>query len=124
MDPIEWGGEGREPTPSEAEFAGEVRALVPEVDLWLHSDSDGRPWLLVSLDILDERGIRSVPRIDFDSDGATGGQSPAFLNWDSGVRATNAGIDTTPPVGFPQQQSREIAKRVAAWFQSQAAALS
>lgn len=60
-------------------------------------------------------------RIDFDGNSVRGGVSPANLNWDDGVRAADAGIDTRPPHGLEAVVTtpEEAAELVARWFRTQ-----
>lgn len=67
------------------------------MDYWLHADADDVPWLLVSTDFVVAGAVRDTLRLDFDAAGVRGGWSPAFLNWDDGVRAQTAGIDVAGP---------------------------
>lgn len=90
---INWGGRHRQPTPAESSFADALNALQPGLDYWLHQDADGIPWLLVSLDFTEANVVHDNLRLDFDGTGIRGGWSPAFLNWDYGVRAGSAGIN-------------------------------
>lgn len=89
------GGEDRELTDAEVEF---LTALLPGrswLDAWRHQDADGTPWLIVSFDVSNERSIVETHRLDFDGSAIAGGRSPASLNWDSGVRADEAGVDAS-----------------------------
>ncbi len=118
---IEWGGQRQEPTPAEAAFAETLDVLLPRLDYWLHEDGDGTPWLLVSFDFTEGNVVHDTLRLDFDAAGIKGGWSPAFLNWDDGVRCALAGINTAPPEGIDIAGSpaspAELAQRAAAWFQ-------
>jgi hypothetical protein len=99
-DDIEWGGRREPTTPeaAEADFATRLSARVDGLAFWLHEDRRG-PWLLVSLDVVTRRETRTL-RLDFDHDGLRGGWSPGNLNWDDGMRAEDAGVDTAPPDGL------------------------
>jgi hypothetical protein len=90
---INWNGRHRQPIPAESSFAEAMKALKPSLGYWLHQDADGIPWLLVSLDFTEANVVHDTLRLDFDGTGIRGGWSPAFLNWDDGVRAGSAGID-------------------------------
>ena len=70
------------------------------VDLWFHTDERQVQWLLVSLTLSHEGRVRRTVRLDVDTKGIRGGDSPAHLNWDSGVRAEDARIDFSPPRGI------------------------
>ncbi|WP_191093755.1 hypothetical protein [Nocardia colli] len=56
--------------------------------------------------------------VDYDGISLRGGWSPACLNWDDGVRAGDAGIDTSPPQGLHHDNIAPLrAAQVAAeWF--------
>ncbi|GGP73722.1 hypothetical protein [Saccharothrix coeruleofusca] len=118
---IDWGGQ-REGGATEAElaFAMSLNGLVPGLDYWLHADDDGTPWLLVSLDSIEDRAVRDTLRLDFDERGIRGGWSPSCLNWDGGVRAEEALIDLSGPDGLvhPADGSsvEDLARRAAEWF--------
>lgn len=102
--------------PEETEIAEALDTLCPGLDYWLHEDDDSTPWMMVSRDIVRGGGIVAVPRVDIDTNGAKGGLSPAHLNWDDGVRALDAGVDTTGPHGFEQPRSAELIGQLASWF--------
>jgi hypothetical protein len=118
---IEWGGRRGQPTGEESAFAEALNALQPGLDYWLHQDADGTPWLLISLDFTQAGTVHDTLRLDFDVAGIRGGWSPAFLNWDDGVRADCAGIDTTGPGGIRMMDARtspaERARLAADWFE-------
>ncbi|HEV2121297.1 MAG TPA: hypothetical protein VGW38_00790, partial [Chloroflexota bacterium] len=90
----------------------------PHLMVWPRADSDGTPWLCVSMDVSRDGRIQRTFRVDYDGQDLVGGLSPAFLNWDDGVRATDAGIDTTPPLGISASGVEpEVAARLASdWF--------
>jgi hypothetical protein len=117
---IDWGDRRREPTPAEAGFAEALDALMPHLDYWLHEDGDGTPWLLVSCDFIEGDVVHDTLRLDVDADGIKGGWSPAFLNWDDGVRCAIAGISTAAPDGIditsPPASPADLPPRAAAWF--------
>jgi hypothetical protein len=116
MTGVEWGGEAREPTAAERDFAEDLSERLAGLDFWLHADADGEPWLLVSMDLTRHGAVVAVPRIDFDAQGARGGYSPACLNWDAGARADSAGIDTSKPPGCHFDPGPDLAQQVAIWF--------
>ena len=74
--------------------------MTPAFDVWLHNDTDGTPWMIVSVSFTEEDVIRKTLRLDFDGHSICGGWSPANLNWDDGVRAEDAEVDTGPPDGI------------------------
>ena len=43
-----------------------------------------------------------------------------MLNWDDGVRAEDAGIDTTGPAGFNEPLGLDLVDQAALWFLDQA----
>lgn len=108
----------REPTATERLFFDELSVLVPGLHDWYHDDPDGTQWMLVSHDFVVGRGIRATLRVDFDGKCLRGGWSPACLNWDSGVRARDAQIDTTPPDGLSEDdvEPKHAAIVTADWF--------
>jgi hypothetical protein len=108
----------REPTATERIFFDELSALVPGLHDWYHDDPDGTPWTLISHDFMVGGGIRDTLRLDYDGKDLRGGWSPASLNWDSGVRAGDAQIDTTPPDGLSRDdvEPKEAAAIAAKWF--------
>jgi len=87
-------------TPQEAAFLAQLLSEHPNLDVWQHTAADGRPWLIVSRDFSVDGGIRDTLRLDFDGNTIKGGWSPACLNWDDGVPATEAEIDLSPPDGI------------------------
>jgi hypothetical protein len=52
------------------------------------------------MDIVRDGVCIRVLRLDFDGVEIKGGWSPACLNWDDGVRAGDAGIDTSSSEGI------------------------
>lgn len=88
-------------TNAEAEF---LAALLldepPYLDVWTHTNAAGEPWLCVSLSLASGVAVERTLRLDFDGRCIRGGWSPANLNWDSGLPAQEAGIDTRPPDGI------------------------
>ncbi|TDP96794.1 hypothetical protein [Labedaea rhizosphaerae] len=117
---IEWGGQREGATDAELAFATTLNELLPGLDYWLYADDDGTPWLLVSLDIIDDNAVLDTLRLDFDERGIRGGWSPACLNWDSEMRAEAAGIDVSGPDGLVRQTIdspvEDLARRAAEWF--------
>lgn len=115
----DFGGESRNLTSAEDAFL--KRLLVhrpPYLDVWLHTDADGHPWMLISLDFTEARAVRDTLRLDFDGTSIAGGWSPYFLNGDEGVRAEAASIALAPPDGI-QLSDRAPAELVDAarrWF--------
>jgi hypothetical protein len=63
----DFGGEPRDLTPAEEAFL--QRLLVdrpPYLDVWLHTDADGTPWMLISMDLVEAGAVRDTLRLDFD----------------------------------------------------------
>ena len=114
------GSRRQQPTAAESAFAEALDALVPCFDYWLHEDADGTPWLLVSLDFTEGNVVHDTLRLDFDATGVSGGWSPAFLNWDDGVRCALAGISTAAPDGIDitstQTSPAGLPQLAAAWL--------
>ncbi|MDP9073693.1 MAG: hypothetical protein M3N98_05855 [Actinomycetota bacterium] len=105
-------------TPLESEFVDSLDAnLANHLDVWLN-ESDGRPWLTVSIDVVRDGVIRATWRVDFDGESICGGRSPACLNWDDGVSADEARIDMKPPRGIPRTfgAAAELGAEAARWF--------
>lgn len=105
-------------TEAEAEFLAVLLLEQPGLDVWEHTTPEGQPWLIVSRDFSEDGKIRDTLRLDFDGRAIRGGWSPAFLNWDDGVPAGEAGIDVGPPDGIDLQHGSpaELAEAAAAWF--------
>ncbi len=107
-----------EVTAEEASFFADLGKRVLGVDDWYHVDSDGTPWMIISYDFVVDSVVRDTLRLDFDGSSLRGGWSPAFLNWDDGVRAEAAGMDTDPPDGLWIQDltGRDTTTIAATWF--------
>jgi hypothetical protein len=107
-----------EPTPDEQAFFRLLSSRVDGIQDWYHEDADGTPWVTASYDYLSGDGVRATLRVDYDGESLLGGWSPSCLNWDDGVRARDAQIDTGPPDGIERSiGSYEEAAAVAAeWF--------
>lgn len=108
----------REPTAAERRFFEDLLVRLPELHDWYHEDPDGRPWMIVSHDFVVDRSIRATLRVDYDGRDLRGGWSPACLNWDDGVRAADASIDTNPPDGLSRDGvAPDVAAAIAGqWF--------
>jgi hypothetical protein len=108
----------REPTVAEHEFFGVLADQIADLQDWYHVDADGRPWMMVSYDLVRDHAIRATWRLDFDGEHMVGGLSPALLNWDAETRAAAAGVDTGAPEGIDADVTspREAALIAADWF--------
>ena len=106
------------PTPFETSFLAALDPRGLDLACWYHQDGDGAPWMLVSLDLCEDDRVSRTLRIDVDESGIRGGESPACLNWDHGVRAEAAEIGLTPPGGLSMSGSDVAALGTAAsaWF--------
>jgi hypothetical protein len=73
----------------------------------------------VSHDFVEGGAVRDTLRLDFDGSTIAGGWSPGLLNWDDGVRADEAGVDTTPPEGIEAsgKDAVALARLAADWFE-------
>ncbi|MCA2213001.1 hypothetical protein [Jidongwangia harbinensis] len=110
-----------DPLEHEEIFFQEMRRRIPELQDWYHQDPDGGPWMLVSYDFVEGNAVRETLRVDYDGTQLRGGWSPSCLNWDDGVRAAEALIDTGPPDGLSidlASDPREVAAIAAAWFEA------
>jgi len=110
-------------TPEEGAFLKALYELFPHLDIWPHETRDGQPWLCVSCSFIEDGVVQDTLRLDFDGSSIVGGRSPASLNWDDGVRAWDAGIDTGPPDGLEisNTSAEALAKAAAQWFTKHAA---
>ncbi|MEV4705970.1 hypothetical protein [Actinoplanes sp. NPDC049316] len=109
------------PLEHERIFFRDMCRRVPELQDWYHQDPDGEPWMLVSYDFVDGRAVRETLRVDYDGVQLRGGWSPSCLNWDDGVRAAEALIDTRPPEGLSVDSASDPAEAAAiasAWFEA------
>ena len=103
---------------TELSFLADLLRSRPHLMVWPHADADGTHWLCVSRDFVTGGAIEATLRVDFDGHGLRGGWSPACLNWDDGVRAKDAGIDTSPPAGLTVDTTDPVVAAEAAgrWF--------
>jgi hypothetical protein len=108
-----------EPTPDEALFFRHLSSLVPGLDDWYHADDDGGLWMMASYDFITDNTVHATLRVDYDGRRLRGGWSPACLNWDGGVRAEEALINTSSPDGLHLDDlgPDDAAVAAAAWFQ-------
>ncbi|TFV95286.1 hypothetical protein [Orlajensenia leifsoniae] len=107
-----------DPTEAESTFFTLLSVQVPGLEAWYHFDEVGSPWMIVSHDFVVGDAVRKTLRLDYDGHSLRGGWSPACLNWDDGVRAADAHIDTSSPDGLAVDDvSVAAAAAVAAeWF--------
>ena len=107
-----------EPTAEESVFFAELARQVPDVQDWYHQDDGGSLWMTASYDLAQGNQIYETLRLDYDGKSLRGGWSPSCLNWDDGVRADDALIDTTGPDGLRLDcvDPTTDAAAAAAWF--------
>jgi hypothetical protein len=105
-------------TVDEALFVDTLLGRIPGLQDWYHADADGSPWVIVSYDFVKDHGVTATLRLDYALGSIRGGWSPAFLNWDSGVRAAEAGVDLTPPDGISADglSTSEAVDAAVEWF--------
>ena len=84
----------------EARFFQELSKRVRGLDDWYHQDADGTLWMTVSYTFGPPGLAVGTLRLDYDGWDLRGGWSPADLNWDDGVKADDAQIDTGAPDGL------------------------
>jgi hypothetical protein len=74
--------------------------------------------MTASYDFAQGNQIYETLRLDYDGKSLCGGWSPSCLNWDDGVRADDALIDTTGPDGLRLDcvDPTTDAAAAAAWF--------
>jgi hypothetical protein len=107
-----------DPTEAERRFVDALQRAVPDVLDWYHVDDGGTLWMTVSVDVSRDGAVGTTWRCDWDGRRLLGGRSPGFLNWDDGVRARDAGVQTSPPEGLDADaDDPETAATIAArWF--------
>jgi hypothetical protein len=89
-----------DPAPHEVAFFQVLIERIPGADDWYHKDDDGTLWMTASYDFVAGRAVRKTLRVDYNGQSLRGGWSPGYLNWDDGVHAETAGVDTSPPEGL------------------------
>lgn len=105
-------------TPTETEFVTGLRRRVPALQDWYHADADGTLWVTVSYDDEVDGELRATWRLDFDGVELVAGRSPAFLNWDDGVRGRETGMILDPPDGLTARPASvsEAVEIASEWF--------
>ncbi|MGC3955759.1 MAG: hypothetical protein QM804_16160 [Propionicimonas sp.] len=113
-----------EPTDDEEIFFDALEELVPGVQDWYHKDADGTLWMIASYDVPDVGVIHTTLRCDYDGARLLGGRSPGLLNWDDGVRAEAAGVETSGDSGLDVavEDPMAAAQLAAQWFRERIAA--
>ena len=113
-----------DPTAEELAFFEALEELLPGVRDRYYRDPDGSLWMIASYDIPDVGVLHTTLRCDFDGISLRGGRSPSLLNRDHGLRAADAGVDTTDDDGLEQDVIHPIAAAhtAAAWFKLRIAA--
>ncbi|BCJ52409.1 hypothetical protein Asp14428_38840 [Actinoplanes sp. NBRC 14428] len=110
-----------DPLEHEEMFLREMSQRVPDLQDWYHQDPDGEPWMLVSYDFVKGGAVLETLRVDYDGAQLRGGWSPSCLNWDDGLRAAEALVDTSPPDGLSIDLAgdpRDAAAIASEWFQA------
>lgn len=109
-----------EPTAQERAFFAELARRVSDLQDWYHEDDDGTLWMVASYDFARDNQIHATLRLDYDGRSLRGGWSPSCLNWDDGVRADDASIDTAGPDGLRLECAAPTtdAAAAAAWFRA------
>ena len=112
------------PTDAESAFFYTLTAQLRGAQDWYHRDPDGSLWMIASADVVSDRGVTTTWRCDYDGHRLLAGRSPANLNWDDGVRATDAGIPVAGADGLDAVESDpgKAADVAAAWFKARLAA--
>ncbi|MFJ8690974.1 hypothetical protein [Micromonospora wenchangensis] len=107
-----------EPTAEETAFFVELARHIPDVQDWYHQDDGGTLWMTASYDFVQGNQIYQTLRLDYDGKCLRGGWSPSCLNWDDGVRADEAMVDTAGPDGLRLGSVDPITDAAAAvaWF--------
>lgn len=105
-------------TEPERQFLTALLVGRPQLMVWPRGDPDGTPWLCISRDFTIDNKIQRTLRLDFDGAKLRGGWSPGYLNWDDGVRAEDAQVDTAPPDGLAADEAdpEQAAALAGRWF--------
>jgi hypothetical protein len=104
--------------PWEREFFAALERTLPGVQDWYHADPDGTLWMIASYDLVEDNAVHGTLRVDWDGRTLRGGFSPSCLNWDDGVRAEDALIDSAAPHGLHVDgvDPAAAAEATAAWM--------
>lgn len=107
-----------DPTAIETAFFRALANQLSGVQDWYHRDPDGSLWMIASLDQVREGRLVATWRCDYDGERLLGGLSPAFLNWDDGVRALDAGVVVSGPEGLDviETDPARAGERAGGWF--------
>ncbi len=113
-----------DPTDAESVFFHRLVSQLRGAQDWYHRDPDGAPWMIASVDVVGDEGVTTTWRCDYDGHRLLAGRSPANLNWDDGVRATDAGISVSGADGLDVVESDpgRAADVAATWFKARLAA--
>jgi hypothetical protein len=60
-------------TDAERAFLTILLGRHPDIQVWFHTHPDGRPWLIASLDFVEDNYIHDTLRLDFDGRQILGG---------------------------------------------------
>src|ERR671921_819775 len=109
-----------DPTAVETAFFTALAVHLPQVQDWYHRDADGLLWMTASVDDVRNGRMLATWRCDYDGHRLLGGASPAFLNWDDGVRALDAGVVVAGPEGLDaiETDPNRAAETAASWFRA------
>ncbi|UFN43303.1 hypothetical protein [Nocardioides okcheonensis] len=106
------------PTPDEVAFFKRLAELIPGAQDWYHADADGSLWMTVSYDDIVDGQMLATWRVDFDGTELVAGRSPAYLNWDDGIRGRETGMSIGPPSGLIAEVDsiEQAAREAATWL--------
>lgn len=106
------------PTPDEAALFESLVDLIPRAQDWYHADYDCALWMTVSYDDIIDGQMVATWRVDFDGTELVAGRSPAYLNWDGGVRGRETVMSLVPPSGLIARVDsiEQPAREAATWL--------
>ncbi len=94
-----------------------------DTQAWVYGDEVIDEWVMLHVDIVADNKILRTLRVDVDRARVRGGISPGSLDWDEGMRAEDAGIDTRPPDGLEESVKdysvSGIAERIVSWLEAE-----